>query len=32
MSALTDTVKLATGEEIPTVGFGTWLLKEGDEC
>lgn len=32
MSALTDTVKLANGEEIPTVGFGTWLLKEGDEC
>ncbi len=32
MSALTDTVTLANDDEIPVVGFGTWLLKEGDEC
>jgi diketogulonate reductase-like aldo/keto reductase len=32
MSALTDTVTLANGDQIPTVGFGTWLLEEGDEC
>jgi diketogulonate reductase-like aldo/keto reductase len=32
MSALTQTIPLANGDEIPVVGFGTWLLKEGDEC
>ncbi len=32
MSALTDTYILANGNAIPKVGFGTWLLKEGDEC
>lgn len=32
MSALTDTSVLTNGDQIPVVGFGTWLLKEGDEC
>jgi diketogulonate reductase-like aldo/keto reductase len=32
MSALTDTFTLANETNIPKVGFGTWLLKEGDEC
>lgn len=32
MSALTDSSTLANGNPIPSVGFGTWLLKEGDEC
>jgi diketogulonate reductase-like aldo/keto reductase len=32
MSALTDTFTLANGTNIPKVGFGTWLLKEGEEC
>ena len=32
MSALTQTLPLANGDAIPVVGFGTWLLKEGDEC
>ncbi len=32
MSALTQTLTLASGDQIPTVGFGTWLLAEGDEC
>ena len=32
MSALTETFPLANGTNIPKVGFGTWLLKEGDEC
>ena len=32
MSALTDTYPLANGGRIPEVGFGTWLLAEGDEC
>jgi len=32
MSALTDTHPLANGNHIPQVGFGTWLLKEGEEC
>lgn len=32
MSTLTDTTTLSNGVEIPLVGFGTWLLKEGDEC
>ena len=32
MSALTETATLANGNKIPTVGFGTWLLKDGEEC
>ncbi|HEY3339786.1 MAG TPA: aldo/keto reductase [Propionicimonas sp.] len=32
MSALTQTISLGNGDEIPVVGFGTWLLKEGEEC
>jgi diketogulonate reductase-like aldo/keto reductase len=32
MSALTDTLALSNGDRIPAVGFGTWLLKDGDEC
>ena len=32
MSVLTETFTLANGDQIPKVGFGTWLLKEGDEC
>ena len=32
MTVLTETVPLANGTQIPVVGFGTWLLKEGDEC
>src|SRR5689334_10018552 len=32
MSALTETFTLTNGERIPKIGFGTWLLDEGDEC
>jgi diketogulonate reductase-like aldo/keto reductase len=32
MSVLTDTYALSNGDRIPKVGFGTWLLEEGDEC
>jgi diketogulonate reductase-like aldo/keto reductase len=32
MSALTETVPLTSGTKIPVIGFGTWLLKDGDEC
>jgi diketogulonate reductase-like aldo/keto reductase len=32
VSVLTDTSALSNGDRIPRVGFGTWLLKEGDEC
>ena len=32
MSALTDTFTLSNGDRIPKIGFGTWLLKEGEEC
>ncbi|MCA0294686.1 MAG: aldo/keto reductase [Actinobacteria bacterium] len=32
MTVLTDTYTLANGTTIPVIGFGTWLLKEGDEC
>jgi diketogulonate reductase-like aldo/keto reductase len=32
MSALTETFTLSNGEKIPKIGFGTWLLEEGDEC
>jgi hypothetical protein len=31
MSALTDTLNLSNGQRIPAIGFGTWLLKDGDE-
>ncbi len=32
MSALTETFPLNSGTTIPKIGFGTWLLKEGEEC
>ncbi len=32
MSALTETLPLSNGDQIPKIGFGTWLLQEGDEC
>jgi len=32
ISVLTETLKLSNGNPIPRIGFGTWLLKEGDEC
>jgi len=32
MSALTETFPLNGGAAIPKLGFGTWLLAEGDEC
>jgi diketogulonate reductase-like aldo/keto reductase len=32
MSALTETFPLNGGTSIPKLGFGTWLLAEGDEC
>jgi diketogulonate reductase-like aldo/keto reductase len=32
MSALTETFTLSNGDKIPKVGFGTWLLEEGNEC
>ena len=32
MSALTETYALNNGNQIPKIGFGTWLLNEGDEC
>ena len=32
MSVLTESYSLSNGNRIPKVGFGTWLLKEGDEC
>ena len=32
MSVLTETDTLSNGDQIPKIGFGTWLLKEGDEC
>lgn len=32
MSALTETFPLNNGTTIPKVGFGTWLIAEGDEC
>jgi diketogulonate reductase-like aldo/keto reductase len=32
MNALTGTYQLSGGTTIPRLGFGTWLLKEGDEC
>ena len=32
MSALTETDTLSNGTQIPRIGFGTWLLDDGDEC
>lgn len=32
MNALTDTYTLSNGNPIPQVGFGTWLLADGDQC
>jgi diketogulonate reductase-like aldo/keto reductase len=32
VSVLIETYTLSNGCQIPKVGFGTWLLKEGDEC
>jgi diketogulonate reductase-like aldo/keto reductase len=32
VSVLTETYTLSNGTRIPKIGFGTWLLKEGDEC
>jgi diketogulonate reductase-like aldo/keto reductase len=32
MSVLTETYALSNGDQIPKIGFGTWLLKDGDEC
>jgi diketogulonate reductase-like aldo/keto reductase len=32
MSALTEAYALNNGNQIPKIGFGTWLLNEGDEC
>jgi diketogulonate reductase-like aldo/keto reductase len=29
MSALTETYALNNGNQIPKIGFGTWLLDEG---
>ena len=31
MGALTETYTLSNGNQIPKIGFGTWLLDEGDE-
>jgi diketogulonate reductase-like aldo/keto reductase len=32
MSVLTETYALSNGDQIPKIGFGTWLLRDGDEC
>ncbi len=32
MSVLTETYPLTNGTAIPKIGFGTWLLDDGDEC
>lgn len=32
MNALTGTYELNGGTTIPRLGFGTWLLAEGEEC
>jgi diketogulonate reductase-like aldo/keto reductase len=32
MSVLTEAFPLSNGNRIPKIGFGTWLLDEGDEC
>jgi diketogulonate reductase-like aldo/keto reductase len=30
MSVLAETYTLSNGDRIPKIGFGTWLLREGD--
>lgn len=32
MTVLTETVTLPGGGQVPKIGFGTWLLEEGDQC
>lgn len=32
MQEVSKTWKLSNGVEIPTIGFGTWLSKKGEEC
>jgi diketogulonate reductase-like aldo/keto reductase len=32
MSVLTETITLANGHTVRKIGFGTWLLNEGDQC
>jgi diketogulonate reductase-like aldo/keto reductase len=32
MSVLIESYALSNRNQIPTIGFGTWLLKEGDKC
>jgi len=32
MGVLIETCTLSNGDQIPKIGFGTWLLNEGDEC
>jgi len=32
MVVLIETCTLSNGNQIPKIGFGTWLLEEGDEC
>ena len=32
MSVLIGTYNLSNGNQIPKIGFGTWLLEEGEEC
>ena len=32
MNVLSETYALNNGDPIPKIGFGTWLLDEGDEC
>jgi len=32
MRVLVETYGLSNGDRMPKIGFGTWLLDEGDEC
>ena len=32
MTVLTETTALASGAQIPKIGFGTWLLEDGEQC
>ena len=32
MKSVKDTIRLNNGVEIPCVGFGTFLTKDGEEC
>jgi diketogulonate reductase-like aldo/keto reductase len=32
MGVLIETCTLSNGDQIPKIGFGTWLLNEGEEC